>query len=250
MDVVDLYLPLAWLMLRLPLPHTTPEALVFVRQLVHHSQLLAVNLVISLYYLYKLGGAKVDHDPLTHAYLVVVSLILLNKVYDDQCYTLKTWHNIVNNCHTAPVVLDLDLLNAIEHHVLSALDYDLGFHKMPHDYDFWHACYATAAPQVVAKLRGLVVLEPAPPVAVAPAPITPPLLSPLAPMVVPHSVPVSELSCYGAAPRLVPSAYLPPQPYSHPHPHSHSHPHPYLSYPLTPPSDIAKPQWVAPTGYY
>lgn len=242
MDIVDLYLPLAWLMLRLPLPQTTPEALVFVRQLVHHSQLLAVNLVILLYYLYKLGRLGVDHDPLTHAYLVVVLLVLLNKVYDDQCYTLKTWHNIVNNCATAPVVLDLALLNNIEHHVLLALDYDLGFHKMPHDYDFWHACYATATPQVVVKLRQLVVAEPVHLVAYTPAPMTPPLLSPLAPMVAPSAPPamVHHAPTVYGAPRLVP----------YPHQVASSHPTSYPSYPLTPPIDIGKPQWVAPSGYY
>lgn len=229
MDVIDHYLPLAWSMLDSP---PSPEALTFIKQLVHHSQLLLVNLVISLYYLYKLQQTSVSHDPLTHVYLVVVLLILSNKVYDDQCYTLKTWQNIIQNLYNHTQVkleLDLGLLNSLEQHFLCALNFLLSFHKMHCDYGFWQQCFDVTPSAGVTKLRLLVLLESLHLVVYAPLPMTPPILLPVAPPLGYASVPGYHTPMYVT---LAGVAAQGPQ---------------LMALPLTPPAGaIAKPQWYCP----
>ncbi|ODV78971.1 uncharacterized protein CANTADRAFT_26065 [Suhomyces tanzawaensis NRRL Y-17324] len=125
----------------------------FIDHLIYNSQLTPTNLIISLYFLYKyhhhnhvLQFAYNEHViPDEHEsiniYLVVMSLILSNKSFDDQSYTLKTWLNIINNtlCDENPdlVKVDLKLLNSLEGHFLSCLDYKLSFNGAYGDKQFW-----------------------------------------------------------------------------------------------------------------
>lgn len=214
MNIVDHYIPLAWSMLdrSTPVPLAAQE---FIKQLVHHSQLLPVNLVISLYFLHKLTTAQVVHDSLTYPYLVVVLLVLSNKVYDDQCYTLKTWQNIISNCQSQSLVsFDLALLNLLELHFLCAVNYNLQYHHMPEDFDFWHKCYQSLSPaalmSVVTKLRSLVMAPVAPQVVYALSPMTPLVLSPLAPQHPAPPVGYYSLVPPRSVPPLVPMMPLTP----------------------------------------
>ncbi|CAD1811299.1 Cyclin, N-terminal domain family protein [Candida parapsilosis] len=117
----------------------------FIRNLIANSQLAPTNLVISLYYLYKhyhqnnmlvtkLEQGEDSIDPL-HLHLIITSLILSNKSYDDQSYTLKTWSIIINN--TCKDYVDVKLLNTMESYFLSSLDFKLSFIGMSSDGYFW-----------------------------------------------------------------------------------------------------------------
>ncbi|KAI5957411.1 hypothetical protein CANMA_004415 [Candida margitis] len=133
----------------------------FLADLITNSQLSSTNLIISLYYLYKhyhqntilyTKLEKAQQYPQTstddtgidsmHIYTIITSLILSNKSFDDQSYTLKTWWIIINNtcknCKFGSTVdVDLKLLNTMESFFLSSLDFKLSFTGMSSDGTFW-----------------------------------------------------------------------------------------------------------------
>lgn len=145
---IDGYIELAWRIVstspqRAPSSYTQMMKLynhfrtkhaTFLKELIINSQLSPTNLIISLYYLYKYyhqntiistrlekaegGGSNEMEMDSMHIYLIVTSIILSNKCYDDQSYTLKTWAIIINNtCKTScagSFNVDLQLLNSME----------------------------------------------------------------------------------------------------------------------------------------
>ncbi|KAI5949246.1 hypothetical protein KGF57_004845 [Candida theae] len=173
---IDGYMRLAWIILSTspqlnPPPrythlmklhnHFQAKYTPFLKNLIVNSQLSPTNMVISLYFLYKHyhknsiictklekpqqngGGATsndVALDP-THIYMIITSLILSNKSFDDQSYTLKTWFIIINNtCKNFPfagIGVDLKLINAMEAYFLSSVNFQLSFVGMSSDALFW-----------------------------------------------------------------------------------------------------------------
>jgi len=124
----------------------------FIRLLIHNSQLGCTNLLISIYYLHKYYHCNeilkldlpVDEDGDNMAvYLVVMALVLSNKSFDDQSYTLKTWLTIINstisnNCQDEELIkVNLSLLNYLESYFLSCLNYKLSFNNLAEDKHFW-----------------------------------------------------------------------------------------------------------------
>ncbi|CAK9440972.1 uncharacterized protein LODBEIA_P48410 [Lodderomyces beijingensis] len=127
----------------------------FIQQLINNSQVSSTNLMISLYYLYKYyyknsilshsvceetdGETAETLTSSTIIYMILASLILSNKCYDDQSYTLKTWWIIIDttNKQMPTVELDLKLLNSIESYFLASLNFKLSFIEMSQDVQFW-----------------------------------------------------------------------------------------------------------------
>ncbi|KAL6451830.1 hypothetical protein SBY92_003138 [Candida maltosa Xu316] len=122
----------------------------FIHQLILNSQLSSTNLIISLYYLFKHyhknSILKYDnHQESTTTtdsmviYNIIMSLILSNKSFDDQSYTLKTWLIIINNTlnNRKLIKLDLKLLNILESFFLSSLDFKLSFIDINQNSQFW-----------------------------------------------------------------------------------------------------------------
>lgn len=110
------------------------------RQIIQMSQLSTTNLIISWYYLYKYatnGISQIDvEESVSLVYhLILTSFVLANKTFDDQCYSCKTWCNIVDSCD-ASVKCDLRLMNQLETHFLSVVDYKLSFTDIDND-EFW-----------------------------------------------------------------------------------------------------------------
>lgn len=170
---IDGYIKLAWVILATS-PQSPPPSYThiinlynhfqarygaYIKNLVINSQLSSTNLIISLYYLYKhyhknsivctkldkpqqnaAGVNEVAIDP-THIYMIITSLILSNKSFDDQSYTLKTWLIIINNTSKnypyAGINVDLALLNTMESYFLSSVDFQLSFIGMSDDAWFW-----------------------------------------------------------------------------------------------------------------
>lgn len=132
----------------------------FIYRLIYNSQLSSINVLISLYYIYRYHQNDViatqtsddkDKEDLHEKmvlYLIVTALILSNKSYDDQSYTLKTWLSIIDNTlseeHLTDVSLKLDLklINNMESYFLSCLDYKLSFTNMYYDTKFWDTLMA------------------------------------------------------------------------------------------------------------
>ncbi|KAI5955161.1 hypothetical protein KGF54_001722 [Candida jiufengensis] len=133
----------------------------FLNNLIINSQVSKINLVISTYYLYKYYHSNhvLNHDlsedttnqqqqtgeiSNIHIYNVIMSLILSNKSFDDQSYTLKTWLIIIQNTlkqqqyKQSTIVIDLKLINIIESYFLSCLNYNLSYIKMYNDLKFWN----------------------------------------------------------------------------------------------------------------
>ncbi|EAZ63924.2 hypothetical protein PICST_66459 [Scheffersomyces stipitis CBS 6054] len=124
----------------------------FINQLIYNSQLSPTNLVISIYYLNRYyhhndvlnleQNDEEDGDNMT-VYLIIMSLILSNKSFDDQSYTLKTWLTIISstisntNQSEDLVRVDLPLLNYLESYFLSCLNYKLSFNNLAVDSGFW-----------------------------------------------------------------------------------------------------------------
>ncbi|RLV89541.1 hypothetical protein JA1_005108 [Spathaspora sp. JA1] len=142
----------------------------FIQQLIINSQLSSTNLMISLYYLYKyyhhnkLLDYKFDEDVEESSmivYLVVTSLILSNKSFDDQSYTLKTWLVIINNTKNHVIKVDLKLLNYLEGYFLCCLDFKLSFVGMEKDEEFWKVFSTNATifkvnKSIIGKFKSLV----------------------------------------------------------------------------------------------
>ncbi|CAK7896116.1 hypothetical protein CAAN1_05S06744 [[Candida] anglica] len=118
----------------------------YLHNLIITSQLSLQNLSISLYFLYKYNlNQVVVNDPALDSalplYLIVTSLVLSNKTFDDQSYTLKTWVNICNGIMTpmqTPIKIDFQLLKSLEIYFMNCLDYKLSFKAMDQDVSFWN----------------------------------------------------------------------------------------------------------------
>ncbi|EGW35095.1 uncharacterized protein SPAPADRAFT_58237 [Spathaspora passalidarum NRRL Y-27907] len=142
----------------------------FIQQLIINSQLSSTNLMISLYYLYKyyhhnhILDFQFDEDVEESSmivYLVITSLILSNKSFDDQSYTLKTWLIIINNTKNHVIKVDLKLLNYLEGYFLCCLDFKLSFVDMHNDDQFWKVFTSSATifkvnNTIIGKFKSLV----------------------------------------------------------------------------------------------
>ncbi|KAG7664025.1 uncharacterized protein J8A68_002463 [[Candida] subhashii] len=146
----------------------------FIQDLIINSQLSQTNLLISLYYLYKYyhhndvltndttipSSNDEEEIPMT-IYLIIISLVLANKSFDDQSYTLKTWLIIINNTKNSQVIsLDLKLLNYLEGYFLSALGFKLSYISIQHDQSFWNVFSGKSlfklSKSIVARFRAVV----------------------------------------------------------------------------------------------
>lgn len=74
-------------------------------------------------------------------YLILTSLILSNKTFNDQSYTLKTWYNISKDQLNFESI-SLKLLNSLEMHFLSTVNYRLDFNNIDTDAKFWNLLFA------------------------------------------------------------------------------------------------------------
>lgn len=122
----------------------------FLVRLIDTLKLLLTNLVISLNYLHRYTLANSVHQPRIEddgsdagasismvCYTIVASLVLLNKNYNDQSYTLKTWYNISHD-QLGFKNISLALLNQLEQHFLSVVNYLLNFNNISNRHDrFW-----------------------------------------------------------------------------------------------------------------
>lgn len=140
----------------------------FLQKLILDSQLSATNLMISLYYLYKhyhtnnvllhdycfdvLDEEEDDEEEEDNElfnsmliYNVIISLVLSNKSFDDQSFTLKTWLIIIDSTlntttitNNKPLInIDLKLLNYLENYFLSSLNFKLSFLDIAINPKFW-----------------------------------------------------------------------------------------------------------------
>lgn len=138
-----------------------------------------------------------DTSALNTAYYAMIgSLVLANKYMNDQSYTLKTWHSILAKCsHLAPT---LPLLNQLEAHFLSAINYSVG---TAHEPSLWDK-FSHLDPYWLSQLRAQVedgpVAAPLPQsVPQVPAQVAPPVAAAAAapqvgPMPTPPSVPTFQ----------------------------------------------------------
>lgn len=114
----------------------------YLTELIQSLKLSQTNLIISLYYLHKYKSLntvnKIDlvEDNSILNYLVLISLILSNKTFNDQSYTLKTWYNISKEQLNFESI-SLKLLNSLEMHFLSTVNYCLNFNDIDRDMKFW-----------------------------------------------------------------------------------------------------------------
>lgn len=187
----------------------------FVSLLVYNLQLTPINLVIALYYLHRYqensviehskGELPESEDSVNSLdiYLIITALVLSNKSYDDQSYTLQTWVNIINNTAkqtSVPITGDLKLLNTLELYFLLSLDYKLSFASIGNCVEFWNI-FATSPlsikPHVVQNMMSTVTETSSP----APLPVTPPapqtlvMAPPMAPPVAMQFAPAIPLVC-------------------------------------------------------
>ncbi|KGT68505.1 hypothetical protein I503_03573 [Candida albicans SC5314] len=145
----------------------------FLQKLILDSQLSATNLMISLYYLYKHyhtnnvllhdycfdvldeedddeedDDEEEEDNELFNSmliYNVIISLVLSNKSFDDQSFTLKTWLIIIDSTlntttitNNKPLInIDLKLLNYLENYFLSSLNFKLSFLDIAINPKFW-----------------------------------------------------------------------------------------------------------------
>ena len=138
-QVVDTYLSCAWTLLK-DESSTYASYHDFFNSLINTCELLKQNLAILLYYLYKYKSNEVNNNDCSEGsnfsvYLVLTSLILCNKTYDDQSYTLKTWVSICESISGLDV--SLKLLLSLETHFMAALNYRVSFTKITTDAPFW-----------------------------------------------------------------------------------------------------------------
>lgn len=149
MDIlhIETYIKCAWILLH-DYEDTERQFMIFNKKygkflvgLIEHSQLTLTNLVISLYYIYKYrmnSINKLDENEMNIVnYIIISSLVLANKCYDDQSYTLKTWVNICNQQPKRPINIDLRLMNDLESHFMFCLNFRLNFSNVGSDNMFW-----------------------------------------------------------------------------------------------------------------
>ncbi|KAG7195837.1 uncharacterized protein KQ657_002222 [Scheffersomyces spartinae] len=86
-------------------------------------------MAIALYFLYRyLRNTLNQCDPSMTYQIMLTALVLSNKSFDDQSYTLKTWSNLLD--------MDLSILNQLEAHFLNVTNFSLPFNKI--DEEFYH----------------------------------------------------------------------------------------------------------------
>lgn len=111
-----------------PHPARYPD---FLPRLIAGSQMSKSNLAIALHYLrlyLKNSINQLDHtNPLMANAVIVAALILSNKIFDDHCYTITTWLNMVNQIPDHPP-FTTKLLTGLEVHFLSVVDYRVLLH--------------------------------------------------------------------------------------------------------------------------
>lgn len=85
-------------------------------------------------------------------YIIISALVVANKYLNDQSYTLKTWQSVLYKCK---IDVLLPLLNQLETHFLSALDYTL---TSKHDVRMWRQ-FKAFDPRHVQQLQNLMSVE-------------------------------------------------------------------------------------------
>lgn len=151
----------------------------FVARVIELAQLSSSNLVIAWFFLHKYScnsmlapESEPEEDSMT-IYLLLTALILSNKLYDDQSFTLKTWISLIQRS-SPPQRFSacLKTLDAMERHFLAALDYRVSYKALDNDVQFWRLVpsYVTCFDQHIPANN---YASPAPVQAVAPAPQIP-----------------------------------------------------------------------------
>lgn len=177
------------------------------------------NLLISLYYLWKYSmhpahSIAYEEDPAIINNIILASLILSNKTFNDQSYTLKTWCNVCNDQLEYPV--SLQLLNQLESHFLAVVNFNLNFHNIHGDNAFWLPLMARGpalgvAATEIASWRALMAPTPDQSVSVVSTPlgVVPPPTPP-ASITIPKSIPLMPVPTRGAPmPQTVPLSLAP-----------------------------------------
>lgn len=109
----------------------------FLIQLISASQMSKTNLAIALHYLrlYKkntVNQLDPNENPQMANAVIVTALILSNKIFDDHCYTITTWINMINQIPDHPQ-FTVKLLTSLEAHFLACVDYKVLLHSVtPH----------------------------------------------------------------------------------------------------------------------
>lgn len=130
-NYIDTFIVIAYKIFKCPVSRLK------LHKLVKISNLTIDNLVISLYLIHKFNKNSVVsiNDKKLMGNLIIMSLILSNKIYNDQNYTFKTWINLIMN---SKINLDLKMLKQLELLFLTALDYKLDYKFLYKDEDFWN----------------------------------------------------------------------------------------------------------------
>lgn len=102
-----------------------------ITDVVNSSQLPITNLIISWYYMYKYQDntmclLSIEDNISVVRDMILISLVLANKTFDDQCYSCTTWCNIINSS-LGKNSFTVKLANQLEAHFLSVVDYRLSF---------------------------------------------------------------------------------------------------------------------------
>lgn len=97
-----------------------------IAQVIRALDLSPVNLALALVFLQRYSANAVNTLDASESenlpyYIIVASLVLANKYLNDQSYTLKLWLSILRKC--LALLSSLSLLNQMETHMLSALNY-------------------------------------------------------------------------------------------------------------------------------
>lgn len=138
----------------------------YLTDLIQSLKLSQTNLIISLYYLYRykslnaVNNTDLEEDNSMLNYLVLTSLILSNKTFNDQSYTLKTWYNISKDQLNFESI-SLKLLNSLEMHFLSTVNYRLDFNNIDKDVNFWNLLFVnchllSVSPSVIKFMKNYV----------------------------------------------------------------------------------------------
>lgn len=108
-----------------------------VKKLIKLANLSLENVVILIYLIYKFNANKVIkvNDKKLPGYIILISLILSNKILNDQSYTHKSWLSLFNSCNIK--VVDLSFINNMEIFFLTCLNYNINFQFINKDDDFW-----------------------------------------------------------------------------------------------------------------
>lgn len=125
----DSFMRYSYSLLKHPSPSAYMSQLQLYYQIICQSQLTHTNMAIALYFLYRyLRNTLNQCDPSMTYQIMLTALVLSNKSFDDQSYTLKTWSNLLD--------MDLSILNQLEAHFLNVTNFSLPFNKI--DEEFYH----------------------------------------------------------------------------------------------------------------